>query len=70
MPVAKRRVSHVSKLDVALRAAVHEQVALCGVELGRGDDLRELLHIRGLDIDDVFRDVKVSVKPMIQRSTH
>ena len=70
MLVAQGGVSHVSKLDVTLRAAVHEQVALCGVELGRGDDLRELLHIRGLDIDNVLRDVKVSVWPILRRSTH
>ena len=56
MPVAKRRVSHVSKLDVALRAAVHEQIAVHRVELRRGDNFRKLFHIRGLDVHDIFEN--------------
>ena len=53
MPVAERRVAHVRELDVALRARVHEDIALRGVELGRGDDLRKLFHVRGFDVHDV-----------------
>ena len=54
MLIAQRRIPHVSKLDVAFRAAVHEQVAMYGVELGSSDDFGELLHVHGLDVHDVF----------------
>ena len=52
--VAQCRVTHVRELDVAFRAAVHEEVAVYRVELGSSDDLGQLLHIRRLDVDDVF----------------
>ena len=55
MSVAERRVAHVRELDVALRARVHEHIALRGVELGRGDDLRELFHVHRLDINNVWQ---------------
>ena len=54
MLIAQSRVPHVRKLDVALRAAVHEQIAVYWVELGSGDDLGQLLHVDGLDVHDVF----------------
>lgn len=38
MPITQRCVSHVGKFDVALRARVHEKVAMDGMELGGGDD--------------------------------
>lgn len=57
MLIAQRRVPHVSKLDVAFRTAVHEEVAMYWVELRRGDDFRQLFHVCGLDVDDVLRCV-------------
>lgn len=51
--IAQCRLSHVRQLDRALRRRVHEQVARLRVELGGRDDLRELLHVRWLDVDDV-----------------
>lgn len=56
MPVAKRCFTHIRKLNVAFRAGVHEQVALCRVELRRGDNFRKLFHIRGLDVHDIFEN--------------
>ena len=53
MSVAKRGLAHVGELDVALGAGVHENVALRRVELGGGDDFRQLLHVYGFDIHDV-----------------
>lgn len=54
MPIAQRRVAHVCELDIALRARVHEHVALRRVELGCRDDLCELLHIHRLDVNDIY----------------
>ena len=54
MLIAQSRIPHVSKFDVTLRAAVHKQVAVYGVEFGSGDDLGQLLHVHGLDVHDVF----------------
>ena len=54
MSITKRRITHVGELDVALRARVHEKVAVDGVELRRGDDLSQLLHVHGFDVDDVY----------------
>jgi hypothetical protein len=51
--VAQRLLSHVGQLDRSLRARVAEKVAGDGVEFGGGDDLGELLHVDGLDIEDV-----------------
>lgn len=53
MPIAQCRVAHVSELDVALGARVHENIALCWVKLGSRDNLCELLHVHRLDVDDV-----------------
>ena len=53
MLVAESTLSHVRQLDCALRAGIHEPVAAQRVEFGRGDDLRQFLHVRRLDIDDV-----------------
>ena len=57
MLVAQCRISHVSQFDVALRTAVHEQVAVYRVELGSGDDLSQLLHVCRFDVDDVLTRV-------------
>ena len=53
MSITKRRITHVGELDVALRARVHEKVAVDGVELRRGDDFSQFLHVHGFDVDDV-----------------
>jgi hypothetical protein len=51
--VAQCRDPHVLELDEALAIAVGKKVALLRVELGRGDDLGELLHVGGLDVEDI-----------------
>lgn len=53
MLVTQCRVAHVGKLDGALGARVAEEVAMDRVELGGGDDLCQLLHVDGLDVEDV-----------------
>lgn len=53
MLVAESSLTHIGQLDGALGARVHEPVAAHRVELGGGDDLGELLHVRRLDIHDV-----------------
>lgn len=70
MSVAQCRVSHVSKLDVALRTAVHEEIAMRRVELRRGDDLRQLLHVDRLDINDVFGGLSVHIQDEDNAKTH
>ena len=55
MPVTERRRPHVAQPDGPLAAAVHEGVAVVGVELGRRDHLRELLHVGRLDVHDIWR---------------
>lgn len=53
MLVAEGRLSHVAELDGAFAAAVHEEVAVDGMEFGSGNDLGQLLHVHWLDIHDV-----------------
>lgn len=53
MLVAQGTFAHVSQLDGAFRARIHEPVAALGVELGSSDDLRKLFHVCGLDVDNV-----------------
>lgn len=53
--VAERRRSHVAQPDRAFTARVHEEIAVARMELCRCDDLRQLLHVRWLDVDDVER---------------
>ena len=64
MPVAERRVTHVRKLDVTFRARIHEYVALSRVELGGSNDLCQFLHVRRLDVDDVFPSVS-TILPVV-----
>ena len=52
--VAERRRPHVTQADAALAAAVHQRVAVVGVELSRRDDLRQVLHVGRLDVHDVW----------------
>jgi len=54
MAITKRRVTHVSEFDVALRARVHEKVTVGGMELGGGDNFSQLLHVHGFDVDDIY----------------
>lgn len=53
MLIAEGTFSHVGKFDGALGACVHEPIAAHWVELCGGDNLCELLHVGGLDVDDV-----------------
>ena len=53
--VAERRRPHVTQADAALAAAVHQRVAVVGVELSRRDDLRQVLHVGRLDVHDVWK---------------
>lgn len=53
MLVAEGRLSHVAEFDGAFAAAVHEEVAVDGVEFGCGNDLGQLLHVHWLDIHNV-----------------
>lgn len=76
MLIAQSRVTHVRKFDVALRAAVHEQIAVYGVKLSGGDDLGQLLHVHWLDIHDVFptdkhpdEDMRMSKRGLLTEAT-
>ena len=53
MPITQRCVTHIGKLDVALRARVHEEVTMNRVELGGSDDFGQFLHVDGFDVDDI-----------------
>lgn len=53
MLVAQCLLPHVCQLDRALAARVHEPVAAYGMEFSCRDDLRELLHVRWLDVDNI-----------------
>lgn len=59
MSIAKRRVTHVCKFDVTFWARVHKKIALRGMEFGRSDDLRQLLHIDRFDIHDIYPKVRI-----------
>jgi len=54
MPITQRCVTHICKLDVALRARVHEEITMDGVELGGSDDFGQLLHVHRFDVDDIW----------------
>lgn len=60
MLVAQRLLTHVGELDRSLRTRVAEEVAGNGVELGGGDDFCQLLHVDGLDVEDVCGKEAVS----------
>ena len=53
MLVAKSTLAHIGQLNRALGASIHEPVATLWAELGRGDNLSQLLHVRWLDINNV-----------------
>lgn len=51
--VAQSTFSHIRQLDGALGTSIHEPVAANRVKLRRGYNLCKLLHVGGLDINDV-----------------
>ena len=51
--VAESLGPHVAESDAALAAAVGKGGTVVRVELGRCDDLRQLLHVGRLDVDYV-----------------
>lgn len=53
MPITQRCVTHISELDVTLRARVHEEVAMDRMELGGSDDFGQFFHIHRFDVDDI-----------------
>lgn len=55
MLIAKRCRSHVAQSNRSFTTRIHEQVAVARMKLGGRDDLRQLLHVRWLDVDDVER---------------
>mmetsp|Transcript_52623 Transcript_52623/g.145519 ORF Transcript_52623/g.145519 Transcript_52623/m.145519 type:complete len:345 (-) Transcript_52623:306-1340(-) len=52
---ASRALAEIAQADEALAAAVDKLAVLRRVELGARDDLRQLLHIIGLNVHDVKR---------------
>lgn len=52
--VTQRRFPHVTEAQGAFAATVDKQVAVVGVELGRCDHLRQVLHVGRLDVHDVL----------------
>ena len=56
MLVAQGLLPHVTEPQRPLAAAVHKQVAVERVELGRRDDLRQVLHVGRLDVHDVWEE--------------
>ena len=53
MLIAESTLSHIRKLNGPLGAGIHEPVAHDRMELGCRDDLRQLLHVRRLDVDNI-----------------
>lgn len=51
--IAQGALSHVRKLDSALRASIHEPIAAHRVKFGSRDDFGKLFHVGGLDINNV-----------------
>lgn len=53
MLVAESTLTHISQLDGAFGAGIHEPVATDRMELGGRDDFSKLLHVRRFDVNDV-----------------
>jgi hypothetical protein len=53
MAVTQSRVPHIREFDIALRAGVHEDVALCRMKFGSCDNLSKFFHVSRLDIHDI-----------------
>jgi hypothetical protein len=69
MLVAQSTLSHISQLDCAFGAGIHEPITAYRVELCSGNDFGQFLHVGGLDVDNVealVLDVEVpEVDPQI-----
>lgn len=62
--VTQGRGAHVTQPDCPFATAVHEGVAVVGMELSCCDHLRELLHVGRLDVHDIWhRRVKEGDHP-------
>lgn len=60
--IAQCPLAHIGQLDGSLGASIHEPIAAGRMELGRGDNFGELLHVGRFDVDDVkalILDIKV-----------
>lgn len=66
MPIAQRSVTHVRELDIALRARVHENIALRRMKLRSSDNFCQLLHVDWLDVDDVYKRSVRSCPSIVQ----
>jgi hypothetical protein len=62
MPVTQCGVAHIRELDIAFRAGIHENVALCRMEFSSRDNLREFLHVSWLDVHNVYVDRNVMIR--------
>lgn len=58
--LAQRRGPRVAALDGAARGGEGQGVAVEGVELHRGDDFGEFLHVVGLDVHHVCKHRNVT----------
>lgn len=71
MLITQRPLPHIRQLNRPLRTRIHEPITRRGMKLCRRNDLRQLLHIRRLDIDDIealVLDVEVpEIYPQIIR---
>jgi hypothetical protein len=56
--IAKSRVPHIAKFDGTLRAAVHEYITMAWMKLRRSDHFCQFLHVRRLDVNDVWVQVR------------
>ena len=62
MLVAECPLPHVTQPHHPLACAVQEITAVSGVELSGSDDLGEVLHVGGLDVNDVCRQSRHGVR--------
>lgn len=51
--IAKCCLSHVAELDSASTCAVHHDITMKRMEIGRCDDFSELFHIVRLNVNDI-----------------
>lgn len=64
--VTERSLSHVTQANWALAAAVGEGVTLLRVKLCGGDHFRQLLHVGGLDVHNVW-ETSIKEQPWLSR---
>ena len=53
MSITEGRVTHVTKTNITTAGGVHEEVAVLGMERGRGDNFSEFFQSGWLDINNV-----------------